>query len=110
MPCYTKTLKNQSLQSRQKEIEAALKRLESYLQTGTVTAQIGPQGAIVFKGWGDRDGVTDVCAYRSLSLSNSWALKQAVARAEVMSGKKVNAQAIASGLHSHDGGHTWSAH
>lgn len=32
------------------------------------------------------------------------------ARAEVMCGRKVSAQAIASGMHSHDGGRTFSTH
>lgn len=110
MPCPSQRGKNQTLKQREREINEALKRLERYLQTGTVRVQIGNQGAIVFNGWKDRDDITDVCAYRMLTLSNSWALKQAVKRAEMLSGKKVNEQVIAEGVHSHDNGHTWSTH
>lgn len=42
--------------------------------------------------------------------SNSWELRQAVARAEAQQGRKVNAHAVASGLHSHDGGKNWEKH
>lgn len=110
MPCDTRLRKNQTLAQREREISEALARLERYLQTGTVRVQISPQGAVAFQGWSDPEGVTDVCAYRTLALKNSWALKQAVARAETMSGKKVNPQAVAAGAHSHDGGRTWSKH
>ena len=88
MPCDTRLKENQTLASRQREITVALERLERYLKTGTVQVQIGAQGAVVLQGWKDRDGVSDVCAYRSLTLTNSWTLKQAVKRAEMMSGKK----------------------
>lgn len=110
MPCTSQMRKNQTLKQREREINEALKRLERYLQTGSVKIQISNQGAIAFNGWKDRNDVTDVCAYRMLTLSNSWALKQAVKRAEMISGKKVNERAIAAGVHSHDNGHTWSTH
>lgn len=110
MPCPEQRKKNQTLKQREREVNEALKRLERHLQTGLVKVQIGQQGAVAFSGWKDRDDVTDVCAYRMLTLSNSWELKQAVKRAEMLSGKKVNVQAVANGVHSHDGGHTWSRH
>jgi hypothetical protein len=92
------------------EVKRTLKRLETYLSAGRVRVGIGPNGAIVFQGWADRDDVSDVCAYRTLALENSWALRQAVARAEATSGRKVNPQAVAAGHHSHDQGATWSRH
>lgn len=110
MPCYNQLKEGQTLQAREREVKAALDRLERYLQSGTVRVQVGQQGAVVFQGWKDRDRVSDVCAYRTLMLKNSWPLKQAIARAEAMSGRKVNQRAVASGVHSHDGGRTWSAH
>ena len=64
----------------------------------------------MFQGWQDQNAVTDVCAYRTLTASNSWALRQAVARAETTTGKRVNAQAVAAGWHSHDGGGSWGQH
>lgn len=107
MPCDTRLRENQTLADRNNQIQAALRRLEQYLQTGTVRLAIASNGAIAFSGWQDRDDVTDVCAYRTLAASNSWALRQAQAKAEAMAGRKVNAFAVAAGHHSHDGGKTW---
>lgn len=115
MPCDStprrskRTGKALTPEERKVEVKASLKSLEMQLSSGKVTLKIGPTGAIVFWGWEgeDRASVTDVCAYRTLAASNSWALRQAVAKAEAMSGKKVNVQAVASGVHSHDGGKTW---
>jgi hypothetical protein len=106
MPCDSSLAEGQTLVQRMSEVERALKRLEGYLSTGKVTVKIGPTGSIAFAGWADRDRLSDTCAYRALSLQSSWALRQQVARAEAMSGRKVNAQAVAAGVHSHDG-KTW---
>jgi hypothetical protein len=105
--CDRQLAPNQTLQQRMSEVERALKRLEQYISSGTVRIQIGPTGSIVFVGWNDRDRLSDTCAYRSLSLANSWALRQAVARAEATSGRKVNERAVTAGHHSHDGGGSW---
>lgn len=109
MACLTALQPNQTLAQRMAQVDAALKRLEQYIQTGTVRIGISRQGAIVFQGWQDRDGITDVCAYRSLTATNSWILRQAILRAEGMSGNKVNPKAIEAGIHSHDG-KTWGKH
>lgn len=92
------------------QVKKAFARLEAELSAGRVKVAIAPNGALAFAGWKDRDGVSDACAYRTLTASNSWALRQSVARAEAMSGRKVNARAIAGGHHSHDGGNTWEKH
>ena len=110
MPCDSVRRENQTLQDRMAEVKRALERLERSLQSGSVRVQIAPNGAIAFAGWSDRDDVTDVCAYRTLAAQNSWALRQAVARAEASQGRKVNPNAVAAGHHSHDGGRTWSRH
>lgn len=110
MPCDSVRQQNQTLEERVSEIDAALKRLEGYLKTGTTKIAIAPNGAVAFAGWQDRAGITDVCAYRTLAANNSWELRQAVARAEATQGRKVNAQAVAAGHHSHDDGKTWSKH
>jgi hypothetical protein len=109
MPCDTVLREGVTLPQRVKAIDAALKRLEQYLTTGKVQIGIAPNGAITFKGWqgAERDDVTDVCAYRTLASQNSWALRQAVAKAEATQGRKVNAHAVAAGHHSHDGGKSW---
>ena len=110
MACYTVARTGQTFVQREAEVKAALRRLETYLLSGKVQVGIAQNGAIVFKGWTDSDDITDTCAYRSLSHEGSWALRQAVARAEAMSGRKVNAMAVAAGHHSHDGGKTWGSH
>lgn len=110
MACLSALQPNQTFAQRMTQVEAAIKRLEQYIQTGTVRIGISPKGAIVFQGWNDRDGISDVCAFRSMTATNSWVLRQAVLRAEGMSGRKVNPKAIAEGSHSHDGGKTWGKH
>lgn len=107
MPCDTRLREGQTLAARNYEIEAALKRLEQYLSTGSVRLTVGPTGGIAFVGWADRDDLTDVCAFRTLQSQNSWALRQAIARAEATSGRKINQAAVTAGHHSHDGGGTW---
>lgn len=109
MPCDTIRRPEQTPEQRDEQVKRSLRNLEVGLQTGAVKVKIGPTGAVAFDGWkqADRDDVTDVCAYRTLSAQNSWALRQAVAKAEQMSGRKVNAQAVGAGIHSHDGGNTW---
>lgn len=88
-------------------MEAAQARLESGLADGSVKAVLSPQGAIAFRGWAS-DGLSDVCAYRRLLLKGSSALRVAIQRAEAQAGRKLNPQVIGSGLHSHDGGQSWS--
>lgn len=110
MACMSALQPNQTLVQRIEQVDKALKRLEQYIQTGTVRIGISPQGAITFQGWQDRDNISDVCAFRSLSATNSWVLRQAVLRAEGMSGRKVNSKAVLAGHHSHDNGRTWEKH
>ena len=109
MPCDSRLPAGKTLEERNREIAAALRVLEAKLQAGTVRVSIGANGAMAFQGWGaqDRNEVSDVCAYRALSAGNSWALRQAVQRAEAMSGRKLNPLSLSAGVHSHDGGKTW---
>lgn len=110
MPCDTTLKPGKTLKQRQEDIAAALKKLEVQMLEGRARLTIAPNGAVGILDWDGRDGVTDVCAFRTLSSQNSWALRQAVARAEAMEGRKVNSQAVAAGHHTHDGGKTWSKH
>lgn len=107
MPCDTQIKEGQTLASRNAEIKKSLQRLEAALRGGVVKVNIGPNGAVAFTGWKDRGGITDVCAYRTLTAENSWELRRAVATAEGMTGRRVNPQAVASGEHSHDDGKSW---
>lgn len=109
MPCDTNLKPNETLEMRSEKIKKSLTRLEAALTQGRVKVTIGANGAVAFSGWkpDDRDDITDVCAYRTLTSQNSWALRQAVAKAEQTQGRKVNPHAVAAGTHSHDGGKTW---
>ncbi len=93
--------------ARKTQIQQAVDRLNAALQAGTVTVKVGASGAVAFVGTWQRDGVSDTCAYRKLITAGSPALRLAVARAEAMAGRKVDARAVASGAHSHDDGKTW---
>ena len=108
MPCYSRRRTPQQTQAmRDREVKASVNRLKQRLATGNVRVIVGPQGAVALVGWKDRDDVTDVCAIRKLMSEGSPELRKALARAEAVSGNKVNKQTIASGVHSHDGGKTW---
>ena len=109
MTCDSVLRAQQTAAQRKAEIQASLLRLEAAMMKSEVTITIGQNGAIAFTGWSatDRGGVTDVCAYRKLTVARSFALKQAVMRAEAMSGRKVNEKAIAAGVYSHYAGKTF---
>ena len=91
-------------------IKTDIAKLEQGLQQGTVQVVIGTSGGITFKGWVTISGLMDGCVYRRLLSAGSPGLRLAIAKAEAMSGRKLNPRAIASGVHSHDGGSTWSKH
>lgn len=112
MPCDTMRNPQQTEEQRKREVEQALADLQKQIASGMVQVVIGESGAICFSGWSEdsRRKVTDVCAYHALAQRDSWELRQAIARAEMLSGRKLNKQAIGAGFHSHDGGQTWSTH
>jgi len=105
MPCDTIDL----TEFNKRQQREALDKLRRQLADGSATVIISANGAIAFKGWSDQGKgfLYDVCAYRKLLASNSPELRRAVARAEAVSGRKVNQATIAAGVHSHDGGTTW---
>lgn len=112
MACDTITLRGQTLSQRKDEVRRALARLETLLASRTVRPVIGVNGAVTFAGWpeADRGRVSDGCAYRLLMSGGGTLAKATIARAEATAGRSVSAAAVASGLHSHDGGKTWSTH
>lgn len=104
MPCTTINMTDRVKATQ----EQALERLRKALATGTASVVVGPNGGVAFRGWpGERGMLFDLCAYRKLLASNSPELRRALAKAEAMSGQKVNQATIAAGVHSHDGGQTW---
>lgn len=109
MVCEASRRQEQSAADRAREIRETLKRLEGLLAFGTVRVVIGPRGELAFAGWEEkeRQGVSDVCAYRKLVAAGSFELKRAIQKAETLAGRRLNPQAIAAGVHSHDGGQTF---
>lgn len=108
MVCETRRQAQETEEERRKKIDAALQRLAQQLGSGVARIVIGPQGQIAFSGWQDRADVADACAFRALTVQGSWELKQALARAEALAGRKANVLTLgAGGQHSHDGGATW---
>ncbi len=103
MPCDTYVQKGQTTAQRKEQIKKSLESLEKALAIGQVGVKVGPQGAIAFAGWNDRVGITDVCAFRKLSAAGSITLRQAVARAEALAGRKVDLKQVAAGTHFHEG-------
>jgi len=102
MPCMTQPNLTPIQKQRQR---TAVERLAAAIGEGTVKVVVGRTGGIAFTGWTDREGVSDLCAYRAIA--NSPAMRRALIRAEAMSGNKMDPRTLASGVHSHDGGATW---
>lgn len=110
MPCDTTSrYDEQPTAEREDEVNEALERLEKALTMGEVTVRLSPEGSVAFNGWdaANRRGLSDLCAYRRLSSRGSSSLRFATARAEALAGRSVDENAVAAGVHSHDGGKTW---
>jgi hypothetical protein len=107
MPCDTHLRTGQTITERKAEVRTAVEKLEAALKARLAKPVIGPQGAIAFEGWENRDGVTDACAYRRIMATGSALARAEIAKAETLAGRSVNRSAVAAGTHSHDGGHTW---
>ena len=105
MPCDTRLKAGQTISERKVEIKASVDKLAAALAAGKVKPVIGAKGGIAFPGWaeGQTGRVGDACAYRRLMSSGSALAKMAIERAEMMAGRKVDRQAVAQGLHTHDG-------
>lgn len=112
MPCDTRLKPRQTIKERAEEVRSVVAKVVAKLTSGTVKPKVGPTGGVAFVGLTDdeRDGVTDACIYRRVMATGSAAAKMALQRAEQLSGRSINRQAIAHGHHSHDGGVTWHNH
>lgn len=113
MPCDTRLKVGQTISQRAVEVRSVSDRLAQSLASGRVKVKIDKKtGAVAFDGWpvSERDGVTDNCAYRRIMAGQSAAAKMRIAQAEQLAGRTVNKQAVAQGVHSHDGGRTWHSH
>lgn len=112
MACDTIRKPQQTLAQRREEIRKRLAQVDKLLASKRVTAKVGPQGAITFIGLSDtdRDGMTDACIYRQIARTGSVMAREAIKRAEMLAGKAVQPAALHAGIHSHDGGASWSSH
>jgi len=117
MACDMRIGIGQTLPQRKKQIDEAIDRLNKALAIGEVKLKVGPTGAITFVDGKVRGAVagilgsnkiSDTCAYRKLLATSSPALRAAVIQAEALAGRKIDPQAVAAGVHSHDGGNTWN--
>lgn len=110
MPCDTKAREGQSFEQRKVEVRETIQRLAAELASGRARPVIDrATGAIAFAGTtAMQEGrVSDACAYRLVMATGSALAKQAIARAEALAGRTVSRQALAHGVHSHDGGKTF---
>lgn len=109
MPCDTRLKPNQTISQRKAEISEVVARVVRGLVSGKVKATVGPNGSIAFAGLSaeERADVTDACAYRRILATGNATAMVALQRAELIAGRKISLQGVASGVHSHDGGQTW---
>ena len=117
MPCDTRLKRyrngrRQTISERKDEVRLVRERFVSGLKSGKVKAVVDKKGGIAFSGLTEeeRDGVTDACVYRYIINSGSQLAIQAILRAELAAGRKVDHKLVAMGYHSHDGGTTWHNH
>ena len=110
MPCETRRLPNQTISQRKEEIKTAVDKLSAALAAGKIKPVVGVKGGIAFPGWaeGQQGRVSDACAFRRLLSSGSALAKMAIERAETLAGRRVDRQAVAQGLHAHNG--VWHDH
>lgn len=105
MPCDTRLKRGQTIQQRAAEVRAVAERVSGLIARGSVRVIVGKTGGVAFTGLAEseRDGVTDACMYRRIMATGSALAKASITRAEQMAGRTVDRQAIAQGLHSHNG-------
>jgi len=111
MACDTRPQNaTQTLSQRKTQVKEVLSLVDSLVRSGRVKIVVDRRsGAVAFAGLTDaeRANVSDACVYRLIMSTGSVLAKAAIARAEQLAGRAVNRQALANGVHSHDGGHTF---
>jgi hypothetical protein len=113
MACETKLKPRQTISQRKAEVRAVVSFLDELIRKGKVKVVVDKRtGAVAFNGMTDseKDGVTDNCAYRRIMSTGSALARAAIAQAELVAGRSINKQAVAQGVHSHDGGLTFHDH
>lgn len=110
MPCDTRLKAGETIQQRAATVRRRTLELSEAIVAGRVRVKVGPQGAVAFEGWTERDGITDACAYRRLMSAGSALARAKIAQAEQLAGRSINRQVVGQGVHSHDGGLSWHDH
>lgn len=112
MTCYLNQQPRQTVAERKAQVRKAISVIGELIAARKVELKVGPQGAVTFTGIPERDraDMADACIYRLVKSGGSAAAKLALQRAEMTSGTAVNRAALAAGVHSHDGGKSWSTH
>jgi predicted esterase len=106
-------MKGQTLSQRKAQVKDIIAFTDELIRKNKVKVIVDKRtGAVAFDGMTpqERGNVSDACTYRVIMATGSALAKQAIARAEQLAGRTVNRQALTAGVHSHDGGHTWSSH
>jgi hypothetical protein len=114
MACDTQLQnRNQTLSQRKAQVKDIIAFTDELIRKRKVSIVVDKRtGAIAFTGMTsqERGGVSDACTYRMIMATGSASAKMAITRAEQLAGRGVNKQALTQGIHSHDGGATWSSH
>lgn len=112
MTCDTILARRQTAAQRKEQVRKAAAIIDKLIRERKAGVKVGPQGAVTFTGISDSDraGMTDGCVYRMLSTGGSAATRLAIQKAETLAGRGVSNAALKAGVHSHDGGQTWSMH
>ena len=112
MVCDTTwSYEGQTLTERKREIVSTVQAIDKLVSSNRVKPVVDRNtGAVTFAYLrdSDRNGLTDACVYRRLVATGSAATRVALQRAEQAAGRPVNRQSLAAGIHSHDGGRSWS--
>lgn len=109
MPCDYEREPRQTVAQRQAEVRKAKMAMDKMIATNHAKVKVDRNGRVVVTGVPDsvRSRVDDACLMRFIQTHGSVAARQAVARAERQAGRSIDKQALAAGVHSHDGGATW---
>lgn len=113
MACDTQPMKGQTLSQRKTQVKEIIAFTDELIRKGKIKIVVDKRtGAIAFDGMTpqERGNVSDACTYRMIMATGSVLAKQAIARAEQLAGRSVSRQALTAGVHSHDGGASWSSH
>lgn len=113
MPCDQIFLPGQSLKDRILEVTKVKDVVEQGLASGKIKAVVDQKtGGVAFQGLSatDRSRVTDNCIYRRIMAKGTAISRMKIAQAEKLAGRSVSKQAVAQGVHSHDGGKNWHDH